>query len=441
VIGDRVLLITASALFGFRLLLALTLIPPWQQPDEPYHVGLVELQRARLASLDDSPDPAHEREILRSMRDYDWWRHRGLEVPATFPETFVDAGRRVVVDVRSVTRPPTYYLIAGRVLGWFPQMTVLDDLYVLRGLSAAVAMLTFWVGWLGARESLGAPGGATVAVILALHPQFAVASTAASPDALVNFLGACVWWQTAVAVRRTQLLRPLAVIWIVVIAAASSDRVAVPLLAVAFVVSVAVTSLRAQWQGTELFAAAVRVTTAALTFALAVWAIDWMRSKYALSDVFSGGVAPVPDAFTWNFFARFTSFLFQSWWLSLGWIRYLAPGWWTLATVLLTVFAGIGVTRRLIRERELETRALLSLAVVTVGIQLFALYWLYFRNMRGAQGKSLFPLLLPSIVLLWAGLEVWVPKSCRVYVAVALVVLLSVLESAVWLLVAIPAYI
>src|SRR5687767_6655448 len=53
VIGDRVLLITASALFGFRLLLALTLIPPWQQPDEPYHVGLVELQRARLASLDD----------------------------------------------------------------------------------------------------------------------------------------------------------------------------------------------------------------------------------------------------------------------------------------------------------------------------------------------------------------------------------------------------
>ena len=45
---------------------------------------------------------------------------------------------------------------------------------ILRAISAVFGMLTLWIAWLGARECLGTLGGATVALLLALHPQFAI---------------------------------------------------------------------------------------------------------------------------------------------------------------------------------------------------------------------------------------------------------------------------
>ena len=243
--SSLLLLLAASAVFGCGLLLALALIPPWQQPDEPAHVALVELQRNRIALLDGSPDPAREADILKSMADYGWWKHRGEPPPlATIPERFVDAGQTLAINVVSVSEPPAYFLIAGRLLSWMPRLSVVEDLYALRALSAIFGMLTLWVAWLGARECLGARGGATVAVLLALHPQFAIVSTAATPDAMVNFLGACTWWQIAVAVRRKHSLFAVTAAAGSALAAASADRMGVPLVPVVVFASITVVSLR-----------------------------------------------------------------------------------------------------------------------------------------------------------------------------------------------------
>ena len=88
--GWFVVLLAALALLACRIFLALALIPPWQQPDEPTHVARVEQQRNRIALLDGSPDPAREGEILQSMASYDWWEHRGRgwETPTIIPKDF-----------------------------------------------------------------------------------------------------------------------------------------------------------------------------------------------------------------------------------------------------------------------------------------------------------------------------------------------------------------
>ena len=82
--GGSAVLPLACALLACQLLIALALIPPWQQPDESTHVARVELQRSRITGLDGSPDPARESEILQSMAYYDWWEHRNVrsETPA-----------------------------------------------------------------------------------------------------------------------------------------------------------------------------------------------------------------------------------------------------------------------------------------------------------------------------------------------------------------------
>ena len=429
----------AFALLACHLLVALALIPPWQQPDESTHVARIELHRSQIALLDGTVDPAREGEILQSMARYDWWEHRDRrsEPPAVIPENFSSTGYAVAVPAQSVASPTAYTLLAGRLLSWMPRLTIVDDLYVLRSLSAIFGMLTLWVAWLGARECLGTMGGATVTALLALHPQFAVVATAAAADALVNLLGACVWWQTAVAVRRRDRFLPLAGVWGAAIAAASADRMGVPLLALALIASIVVLATRI-----ERFTRSAAAVFVLLALAAAAWALGAAGETYGLASAFTGDWLPVPEARSWDFWGRFTSFVHQSWWFSLGWVRYAPPSWWVAVATTLTALAAAGTGRQLISARPLDVqrRNLVALAVLGVGLQVAAVYWTYFRLGHGAQGKSLFPVLIPSLVLLWGGIETWVPTPLRAHAAAALVVLLALLDAAVWGLVAIPAY-
>ena len=443
---ERVLavLFAASALLACRLLLALVVIPPWQQPDEPSHISLIELQRTRIDLLDGRPDPAREADILQSMARYDWWEHRdrGFPIPGTVPDRFLAAGLRVAVDVTSVTKPTPYFLLVGRLFSWLPRLPVVDELYIVRALSAAFGMLTLWVAWLGAREILGAARGATVAILLALHPQFAIVSTSAAPDALINLLGACMWWQTAVALRRDALLS-LVGVWMAAVAAAASDRMGLPLLAVAFIVSVVVVTVRLPLRGRiALLAVPAIVVVGAAILAGATWAVDQSQNTFSWRHTLFGAWMPVPHAMTWDFFTHFTALLHQSWWFSLGWGRYPPPSWWASIAIGLTALAGVGVARRIFTASELDarTRLLMALAVIAFAVQLSAVYWAYFRPGYGVQGKSLFPVLVPCLVLLWAGLEAWVPPSRRLHAAAALALLFALLDITAWTLVAIPAY-
>ena len=433
------MLAVAFALLACQLLIALALIPPWQHPDESTHVARVELHRNRIALLDGSPDAAREGEILQSMARYDWWDHRRprSQAPAVIPKDFSSAAYGVAVPTQGVARPNAYTLFAGRFLSWLPRLTIVEDLYLLRSMSAVFGMLTLWVAWLGARECLGPLGGATVAVLLALHPQFAVVSTAAAADAVVNLLGACVWWQTTLALKRSHILLPLTGVWGAAIAAASTDRMGVPLLAIALVVSIVVIARRA-----ERLTGPVAVTFVVVGLVAAAWALDAFGDTYNLPSVFTLNWMPVEGARSWSFVARFTSFVHQSWWFSLGWVRYAPPSWWTAVAITLTAIAAVGTGRQLLDSgaSNASRRTLVALAVVLVTIQAAAVYWTYLRLGNGAQGKSLFPVLVPCLVLLWCGIETWVPTWRRARAAAALVLLLAALDAAAWGLVAMPAY-
>ena len=452
--GGSAVLPLACALLACQLLIALALIPPWQQPDESTHVARVELQRSRITGLDGSPDPARESEILQSMAYYDWWEHRNVrsETPAIIPRDFNTAGNGVALPAQGVDEPTAYTVIAGRILSWFPRLSVVGDLYILRALSAVCGLLTLWIAWLGARECLGRLGGMTVAFLLALHPQFAVVSTAAAADGLVNLFGACLWWQTTLAVKRTHVLLPLAGVWCAALAAASADRMGVPLLLVASVVSVAVALLRRpSWGRRAIVAVAAAAVFAVVAIGAALWTLESFGETFGLRVLFSQSWSLVPGAQSWTFFTRFSSILHQTWWFSLGWVRYAPPAWWTAVAITLAAIATVGTGQRLVRIRELDaqTRMLIALAVIGLVVQASGVYWNYFRLGHGAQGKSLFPVLIPCLVLFWAGIEAWVPPRQLRHEPPWSVLKIAggpwyscspCSDAAAWSLVAIPAY-
>lgn len=411
------------------------LIPPWQQPDEHAHVAISEVHN--LSPDADVADPARQTEILRSMAEHGWWRHRtGEEPPSPLPTRFGLADVKETIGINPLSRdyPRGYYGVMGRVLALGGRHAIVRDLYVMRGISMVFALATLWMAWLGARVAIGDAGAGVVTLLLALHPQFAVVSTTASPDAVVNFAGACLWWQAMRAITVPKPEWPLAAVWIIAAVITTVDRMGVPLVMIAFLLSVFVVARR--WGFTK------RTWVATIAGAILVAAILWLLN--AASRTFTAvawqTLLPVPKARTAEFFTSFVTVLFRSWWFSAGWVRYVPPVWWTLGAVVLAVTSVAGLLQRFSPARVEPSRIVAAVAALMLAVQLGAVYWTYFRLGIGPQGRHLFPCLVPALVLLWLGAEAWVPEHARMRVAAGLVLTFAALDATAWLLVAMPAY-
>ena len=434
--------VLAAAVLICHFVLSFALIPPWQQPDEPTFVAWAEWQRNGRLDPDAAPDSGREGEIIQSMARHDWWAHRRVngQPPDPLPEDFTVTGSGT--PAATPGRPPGYPWTAARFLAVFRPLSIEGDLYLLRTMSALLGLLTLWVAWLAARESLGALGGATVAMLLALHPQFTIVSTSAASDALANLLAALAWWQVARIVRGRTVGVSVAVMWCVILAAAIVDRMAVPIIFTAGLASIV-----ALWTRLGPIRAPLAMVTLGCLLTIAAWNAPWAPAilqeslrSYHWGQLFSVSIDPA--ALTWDLFSKFTAFLHQSWWFSLGWGRYAPPSGWMGLLTMLTLVAACGIVRRLFARTVVDgsTRGIIVLALATLAAQAGAVYWMYYRFANGSQGKSLFPALVPTLLLLWVGVAAWVPERYRSTAAAALVAVLALFDLSVWTLVAIPAY-
>jgi hypothetical protein len=369
------------------------------------------------------------------MKTYGWWNHYGVPAPEPLPTRFWDGGGAAAtlgIDPTSPDYPRSYYTTVAALLSLVRPTSVVHDLYVMRALSAFFGMLTLWVAWRGACESLGERGGPTVGALLALHPQFAVASTTASPDALVNLFGAVVWWQIALGLRRGRIGPALVGMWAAAVLAAAVDRMGTPLLVASLIATVLVLWRRPppmRWMMTGV------VVVAALTTSF--WLLTALPR--VLPDALATSIVPLQEARDWDYLSRFSSGFIVSWWSSLGWVRYSPPSWWTPVAVALTVIVAAGVVR-LLFTRE-GRNAVVVMAVAMVIVQTAAVYWAYYRLGQGGQGRYLFPCLIPTLVLLWLGIKVWVPERHWRVTAVGLFALFALLNVVMWETVAVRAYV
>jgi hypothetical protein len=427
-------LAVATVVFLSRALLSTLLVPPWQQPDEPIHVAAAEVWRSRITGTHDQ-DRGREAEIIDSMIRHGWWRHyRQPLPPGPQPTRFVDTGvvfSTIGLVPESSSYAPPYYATVGWLLSFGSLTTVEHDLYAMRLLSMLFAVSTLWIAYLATRLALDELSAATIASLLALHPQFALVSTTAAPDAVVNFAGALLWWQSIAAIRQPHYLRSLTILWLAVLAAAMIDPMGIALVPVAFIVTVAVSMTRL---GRRAAAAVLSVAVAGIVVAFV--AIPAIRNPMRISMAIALVQSPLADALQYT--ARFTVFLFGSWWYSLGWGRYVVTQWWFAGATAITVIAVIGTSRGFARSGE--NRAVIVLAMTSLLCLLGAIAWVFLRVRIGAQGRYVFPVIVPTLTLMWLGTAVWVPPRLRPVVSTALVAAFATLDLVAWTVVAVPAY-
>jgi hypothetical protein len=404
-------------------------------PDEHAHVAVAEVWRSRLTGKP-APDPGRERDILESMSRYRWWHYYGVADPiGSFPERFVNAPATSTIGVspESPSFPKLFYGTIGAGLAILPTTSVTTDLYVMRVCSAGISLLILVVAWWSRPSGCALGTVAALIGVLAVHPQFAVMATSAGPDALVNLAGASIWWQSVRAFEAPQPLGHLSALWATAIVAALADRMGLALMGIAFVVSVDVLVARRGELPRYLYAV---IGVAAIV--ASAFLVRQPSVRNALIGAAGGQRWLARDAQTASFMEAFHRGLFDSWWLSLGWVRFSAPAWWYAIAAVVSATASLGIL--LIVAGRTRVPDFVRMALLVIAVQVAAIYYVFFRNAVGAQGRHLFPVIVPTVLMLCVGWETCFPPRWRPQARVALVLVVAALDAVGWLTVAIPIY-
>jgi hypothetical protein len=413
-------------------MLALAIVPPWQNPDEPAHFTRTREHARAWAGV--VPGPAADRDIVESMAQYDWWRYYERETPLDLPES-------PYLVSSSIGGPTSYYAALGAVLAVVPGGRLLTEFYLLRIVSALVALLTLWCAWRGARYLLDEPYALLVPAVVALHPQFLIVATSISPDIVLSCLGAVVWWQGMRLIVSPSA--PTALLWLFAAGLAGPfvRRSGTPMLGMALTGWCASLLAAMTWGWREvgrliLGTIAVAAIAAAVLFAA--------RSEI---DRVVGYIAPILERLyyadsTWEYFKSFSVALFDHSWLLAGWARYAPSGEWMFAARVLTLVSVAGLAIVMCRRTGVAAgrRHLIAFTAVCFLIQLAAVYAWHFRLVSGPQGRYLFPAFVQFAALFAAGwLALW-PERARREGALVLVSALFLLDVLGWATVLIPVY-
>lgn len=433
------LMLAVVALFVTQCLVAIAVVPPWQNPDEPQHLMTTRLVVTHGSNFDleRDLDRESERTIIASMARHGWWRHYRMATPDPLPETFEDGPAKVVGQYFGPLGGGSrmFYSAIATVVRVGAIDDVIAQLYLMRVVSVLAGALTLWCVWSGTRRVAGDQGAAVVATILALHPQFVLVSTSASPDAFVNLAGALVWRQIAVLVSSDVALADVAWLWVGAIGAFMLRRLGAPLVALAAVMTVIVgwRALRGKrrWRPVVFAAGLAAVLAVVLLAAVSDFAraLEFIRFDPAQSLATSVSRAEQLPAFF--------DMMYRTFWLAAGWLRYQGPWWWHAVTVCLCAVASIGVVGPVLR-----LRASVMVAAAAVAIQVIPVVAYHFGILEsGPQGRYLFPVLAPLLFLLWVGWRNVLTRFVPVPVAaMSLVTLAALLNVSAWGAVVLPAF-
>jgi hypothetical protein len=438
-------LLLPLAVFCGQLFMAFAVIPPWQNPDEPQHLLTTRLIVVHGADfvLHSDQDEAGERAIIASMAQYRWWEHYGEQTPNPLPATFADGPAKVVKDYFG---PPAggsrlYYSGVAAIFRVAGITKLLSQFYTMRFLSALWSLLTLVCVWAGTLALFDARSAVVVTGLMALHPQFVLVSTTASPDAFVNLAGAAMWWQAAVLLTSRIRVRNVMLLLTASVLGFMTRRMGAMLVIIALCIIAAAIAraVRAREWRRRPWWAAVAASSGVAALAGTAWfampldvyrAVAWIRFDPLQSA--STITANAGD------FPAFLEMLFRTFWLSAGWLRYSGPGWWQVATIALTVLTAAGLFASIVKAPSCRPAVWLGGGMVLLQTAAVVAYCLGIVQ-SGPQGRYLFPVLPAVFCLVWLGWRGMFGERQSLAAVLGLAVM-AFLNISAWTLVIFPAY-
>lgn len=430
--GERIVLGALLLLFVSRAVIAERVVPPWQGPDEPTHFV--------LSYFLTQPPELHRRtietQVLDAMARHRWWELYGRE--KKYPVPRFDG----VEGLGSGTlEQPLYYGVAAATL-ITTRAADLESAYSrLRVVSVGLSLLALAFGWAGARVLLGPDTALGVTAAASLHPQFLLTAISVNADALLNVWGALAWWQAARLFSGGPQAFSLVLMVVAAVAAVLTKRLGVILLVIAGITAVVWLLITGERRITrrELRLALFGAVTALVVGAAGLLAFD--REFARLPMIWRQALTlrrPLQEATTGETVTALRSMI-DYWWLTAGWLRFPAPDGWFWAARGLTIVGLGGAALAVIQSPALRRQLWIPwLFVVPHVVTVFSV--VLWTVQTAPQGRYLFPVIIPTIALIYVGLMYVVPRSVRPYWPVVLLAGLLAMDLLGFTTVIIPAY-
>jgi hypothetical protein len=389
-IRARAGVVAAVLLYLVVGMLYVTAVPPWEAPDEPWHLAYAEaLAAGRL------PTPADTYEAHQPPLYYGW-AALALRV-ANF-----------CAVPRAIDNP--YFPFAAAAYAHPPGEVALPILRLVRTFSGFMGVLVVALAWAAARAA--APGdarrGMLVALTAALWPQFDFISHSVSNDVLAAVCGASVIYGTMCLVRRPGI----AIRSGLVVAAGLAAGAATKLNVLALIPAVVLGAMLAVWRSENRLRLAVELAAlgggAAALAATALRALSPLAPGMLATEGLTRALQVQTGSLQPRVLAEQSASLILSFWARFGWLNVDLPTAVTgiALAVGLMGLAGVIVTWR--RRPVIERWALAVAAVASLSALLAAVKNLLVDPQP--QGRFLFPALAAAAFLLASG---WLALSPR----------------------------
>jgi hypothetical protein len=373
--------------------------------------------------------------VVQSMAEHHWWSYFGRTPPTPLPRRVAE-----VTDGDTLLHPRAYYLLSALALRAAGISGVMASYWALRVLSALLALATAVLVWAGTRRAFGTWTAQGTLGLLAVQPQLALVSTAATPDALVNLTGALIWYGAARAAAGPRRLAPFVLALGAAILGALAKRAGFPqlLMAAGLGLTLVLLALRERRLGRAVLLGAGIASAVAALSAVALLP-EWVRAYQYGTDIFRMPTLTESTADP-DFLRHFSRNFFQSGWLNAGWLTLPATWRWYSVALTVNALALLALVVLAAPSTDGRTRLMILLAVVFVTIQIGAIYATYFRAGYPAQGRHAFPVAGPMLSLVWIGATGWVPARWRGLPAVLLLATAAWLDLRAWTDVIVPGF-
>ncbi|MFN2252113.1 MAG: hypothetical protein ACK2UL_09385 [Anaerolineae bacterium] len=371
-------------------LLYLDAVPPWEAPDEPWHLAYAEAMAAgRLPAAEDTYE-AHQPPLY-----YAWL-----------------AGALRVMGVAEVPRAPDnpWFPYAAAALWHVPGDPAEPLLSALRGFSALLGCVTITLTWSATRAARGGDAAAVLAALTAgLLPQFLFVSHAVTNDTLAVAVGGLTVYGLVVWAARVGATRGAAGL----MAAAGGAAVVTKLNAVTLLTASVPTAAIVAWRdrtavkpGRVLWRAVgpLLALTAGSGAVLAAVAVTAPAAAARLADqVAARGVTVAPGAAEPWMVAHVLSGTLVSLWARFGWLTVDVPRGLTAvagAAACVGLAGALGLIVTDASPSGAERRRSLLAAAAAVSVALVAVVRSSMSDPQ-PQGRLLMPA-LPALALLLA---------------------------------------
>lgn len=428
--GRLLWLVLALALV--RGLVYVSIIPPWQSPDEPFHFA-----QARLLLPPASGQTAEQwqQEMLDSLERFNFYILAGKPVSPGIPARFS----------KLVRNTPPYWLYALAALPWI-EYDVTLQLYIMRLVSVLMLAGSVALVYLASKELFPddtfVPIVATSLILFA--PQHTYINASVNDGNLAELAATLALYFLVRATLRGYSMAKVTLILASTVLALWAKQTTY-FLAIGMMVALALVIIRMRiWNWRSW----IGVLLGVILVGWIVWQVRELRGILLALQEYWFTLVNQPLAL--NEFWKNWLVGYRSLWASLGWYVVTDNHWWDKPALALIGVAAVGLIlfeMRTDAHDPSDSRRRLAIGWLGFSLLLAILelifinaFLLNFEGFGGIQGRYIYVAALPFAILFAIGARQLVPEAWHKIVSLAFVILLLLFDSAILLTYQIPFF-